>query len=154
MLIRLLSEKKKKKKKKTMIRRKKAATHINNAIYVAETCFLIRKLVSAKRREMVIYIYRGARGYDDNEPSRLDCVSFWSIVSAADREARLRDRIDDRGNDFYDETESKSRRGSDTDLAQLGQGRRPLELAGHTLYTRWKREMERQRVSDFEKRRR
>ena len=26
--------------------------------------------------------------------------------------------------------------GSDTDLAQLGQGRRPLELAGHTLYTR------------------
>ena len=40
----------------------------------------------------------------------------------------------DRGNDFYDKTESKSRRRSDTDLAQLGQGRRPLELIGHALH--------------------
>lgn len=52
---------------------------------------------------------------------------------------------DDRGNDFYDKTESKSRRRSDTDLAQLGQGRRPLELAGHTLYIRWETEREGER---------
>lgn len=40
----------------------------------------------------------------------------------------------DRGNDSNDKTKSKSRRRSDTDLAQLGQGGRPLELIGHALY--------------------
>lgn len=90
-------------------------------------------------------IYHG--GIGDNEPSRLDCVSFWSFPFCRGSRGTIERSNDDRGNDFYDKTESKSRRGSDTDLAQLGQGRRPLELAGHTSYTRCKRDGDRDRES-------